>query len=185
MTKSRNIVVIAASLRRGNSERLGDAFIEGARAAGHHVEKISLQAKKIRYCTGCEACAVTGLCVFSDDAPDIAEKIVNADAVVFALPVYFGSIPGQLKTLFDRMNPYFRKPYRFRKVVVLACADQDRRDMFTGVKQSVESWLYAFSKAKLTDTLFVGGVNHAGDIEGHPALKQAEALGKNLYSIQP
>jgi multimeric flavodoxin WrbA len=181
MTEKKHIVVIAASFRRGNSERLGDAFIKGARAAGHRVEKISLRTKKIRYCTGCEACAATGLCVLSDDAPEIAEKMVNADAVVFAVPIYFGNIPGQLKTLFDRMNPYFRKPYRFRKIVILACADQDRQDMFIGAKQSVESWRLAFSKAKLMDTLFVGGVNHAGDIDGHPALKQAEALGRNLY----
>lgn len=176
----KKIIVIYTSMRRGNSERLGDAFSKGAEAAGHDVEKIYLRDQTIQYCTGCEACEHTGRCVINDDAEKIVRKMVWADVVALALPVYFGNIPGQLKTLFDRMNAVFRQPYRFRKVVVLAIADQNRPEMFDGVWQSVESWLLAFPKAALAEKIGVGGVNRRGEIEGHAALRQAEDLGRRL-----
>lgn len=178
--QQKKIIVIYTSTRRGNSERLGDAFSKGAEAAGYDVEKIYLREKTIQYCTGCEACENTGRCVLNDDAEKIVRKIVRADVVLLVLPVYFGNIPGQLKTLFDRMNAVFRQPYRFRKVVVLATADQNRPEMFDGVWQSVESWLLAFPKVTLVEKIGVGGVNRRGEIEGHPALQQAEALGRRL-----
>lgn len=178
--QQKKIIVIYTSYRRGNSECLGDAFSRGAEAAGQHVEKIYLRDYKIQYCTGCEACEKTGRCALNDDAEELVCKMVQVDVLVLALPVYFGNIPGQLKTLFDRMNPVFRQPYRFRKVVVLATADQDRPEMFDGVRQSVESWLFAFPEAELAERIGVGGVNRRGEIEGHPALRQAEALGRRL-----
>ena len=155
----KKIIVIYTSMRRGNSERLGDAFSKGAEAAGHDVEKIYLRDQTIQYCTGCEACEHTGRCVINDDAEKIVRKMVWADVVALALPVYFGNIPGQLKTLFDRMNAVFRQPYRFRKVVVLATADQNRPEMFDGVWQSVESWLLAFPKAALAEKIGVAWRN--------------------------
>ncbi|WP_295363924.1 flavodoxin family protein [uncultured Pseudoramibacter sp.] len=176
----KKIIVIYTSYRRGNSERLGDAFSEGAEAAGHLVEKIYLRDQTIQYCTGCEACKRTGHCVLNDDGEKIARKMVQADVVALVLPVYFGNIPGPLKTLFDRMNAVYRQPYRFRKVVVFATADQNRPEMFDGVWQSVESWLLAFPKAERAESIGVGGVNRRGEIEGHPALRQAEALGHRL-----
>ena len=104
----KNILVISSSpRRRGNSDLLADAFIEGAQEAGHTVEKISLHDKKIGFCRGCLGCQKTQRCILRDDMDDILPRMQQAEVIVFASPVYFYSLCGQLKTLLDRTNPLF------------------------------------------------------------------------------
>lgn len=72
---AKNILILSASLRAGsNSEALANAFADGARAAGHAVEVISLRGKNIAFCRGCLACQTLGGCVIDDDAVAITEK---------------------------------------------------------------------------------------------------------------
>lgn len=53
----KKVIIISTSLRTGsNSDMLANQFIEGAKAAGHEVEKISLAEKDIKFCKGCLAC---------------------------------------------------------------------------------------------------------------------------------
>ena len=86
---SKKVLVISSSLRpNSNSEALADAFAEGAASAGNEVEKISLRGKNIGFCRGCLACQKLGHCVINDDAPEIAEKMLHADVLVFATPIY-------------------------------------------------------------------------------------------------
>ncbi|MBO7524688.1 MAG: flavodoxin family protein, partial [Verrucomicrobia bacterium] len=60
----KRVIVISTSLRVGsNSDMLADKFAEGARSAGHEVQKISLVGKDIRFCKGCFACQKLGRCV--------------------------------------------------------------------------------------------------------------------------
>ncbi|MDE8735289.1 flavodoxin family protein, partial [Eubacteriales bacterium DFI.9.88] len=74
---------------QSNSELLADSFIEGAKEAGHAVEKISLKDKNIGFCKGCLACQEQGKCVIEDDAIEIAEKMKRADVIVYATPIYY------------------------------------------------------------------------------------------------
>ena len=125
---SMNVLVISSSLRAGsNSDQLADAFVKGAKDAGHDVEKIQLKGKKISFCLGCLACqkTKTGHCIQKDDADDIIQKIKNADVVVFASPIYYYTLSGQLKTLLDRANPLYPIEYRFRDVYLLLSAAED------------------------------------------------------------
>ena len=86
----KKVIVISTSLRTGsNSDMLANQFIEGAKAAGHEVEKISLAGKDIRFCKGCLACQKLGKCVIQDDANDIMQKVLNADVVCWATPIYY------------------------------------------------------------------------------------------------
>ena len=102
------VLVISTSLRAGsNSDVLAERLIEGARGAGHEVEHISLKGKDIRFCIGCLACQKTQRCVLGDDAVRIAEMVKNADTLVFATPIYYYEMSGQMKTLLDRLNPLF------------------------------------------------------------------------------
>ena len=104
----KRIIVISTSLRHGsNSDILADKFIEGAVAAGNDVEKISLAGKEIRFCKGCLACQKLGRCVIDDDVNGIMEKVLNADAVVWATPIYYYEMSGQMKTLIARMNAMY------------------------------------------------------------------------------
>lgn len=72
---SKNVLILSTSLRKcGNSETLADYFFNGAKDAGHNVEKISLVGKNISFCKGCLTCLKTGKCIIKDDANIIAEN---------------------------------------------------------------------------------------------------------------
>ena len=179
MTK--NILVISSSLRnRSNSEILADAFIKGAEAAGHNVEKVSLKNKSIAFCKGCLACQKIGTCVIKDDAPAITEKMCQADVIVFATPVYYYGMSGQLKTMLDRANSLFTADYKFRKIYALISAAEDEPYTPEKTITGIQGWIDCFENVKLAGTVFAGGVTAENDIAGHQALKEAEELGKNV-----
>lgn len=78
-------------------------FMRGAAEAGHQVEKIFLKDKHINYCTGCSVCSMYGKpCPQKDDAAEVVEKMIAADVIVMATPVYFYTMSAQMKTLIDR-----------------------------------------------------------------------------------
>ena len=111
----KKVIVISTSLRPGsNSDLLADRFAEGAKAAGNEVEKISLVGKNIQFCKGCLACQKLGRCVISDDVNDIMAKVLKADVVAWATPIYYYEMSGQMKTLIDRMNAMYPLDYQFR-----------------------------------------------------------------------
>ena len=94
----KTILILSASPRKGgNSDLLCDQFAKGAAEAGHKVEKVRLAEKKIGYCTGCYACQKLHKCVQKDDANELVEKMLAADVIVLATPVYFYSMDAQLK----------------------------------------------------------------------------------------
>ena len=120
------VLVISTSLRaKSNSDILAESLIKGAQAAGHEVEQISLKGRELKYCIGCFACQKTQECVLKDDVVWIAEKVKNADTLVFATPIYYYEMSGQMKTLLDRLNPRYPSAYRFRKVYMLMTAAED------------------------------------------------------------
>ena len=113
----KNILILSTSPRKGgNSDTLADEFARGAQDAGHKAEKIRLAGKSIGFCRGCLACQKTRCCVVQDDASAIVEKMLSADALVFATPIYFYEMSGQMKTLLDRSNPLFPADYAFREI---------------------------------------------------------------------
>lgn len=178
---SKNILVISTSLRKNsNSEALADAFIEGAKANGNNVEKISLRGKNIAFCKGCLACQRTQKCVIADDAVAIAEKMNNADVLVFATPIYYYEMSGQMKTLLDRANPLFSSDYAFREVYMLSAAAEDGSYVPEKAVSGLQGWIDCFEKADLAGTVFAGGVNGEGEISGHKALKDAYNMGKSI-----
>ena len=86
----KKVLIISTSPRQGsNSDALAEAFANGAREAGHTVEKIILRDKKIGFCQGCLACQKTGRCIIHDDADEIAQKMLTADVLVFATNFFY------------------------------------------------------------------------------------------------
>lgn len=177
----KKVLVISSSLRKNsNSEQLAVSFAEGAKAAGHDVEVISLRNKEIKFCIGCLACQKTQRCVIHDDADTIREKMLHADVLVFATPIYYYEMSGVLKTMLDRANPLYSSDYRFREIYALATTAEDEKYVPEKAFSGIEGWVDCFEKAKLVGTLFCGGVNDAGEISGNENLQKAYDMGKNI-----
>ena len=177
----KKVVVISTSIRAGsNSDMLAVQFIEGARSAGNEVEKISLAGKNIQFCKGCLACQKLGRCVISDDVNDIMVKVLEADVVCWATPIYYYEMSGQMKTLIDRMNAMYPKDYRFRDVYLLTTAAENEEETPKRAETGLSGWIDCFEKATLTAHLFCGGVTMPHDIEGNGKLQEAYELGKNV-----
>ena len=156
----KKVLIITSSLRqRSNSDALAEAFARGAADAGNEVEAVTLKGKELHFCRGCLACQQTQKCVIADDAPAIVQKMYEADAIAFATPIYYYELSGQLKTLLDRSNPLFTTDYHFRDIYLLTSAAED--EAYAG-------------------TVFAGGVNAPGEINGHAALDKAYEMGKNV-----
>ena len=177
----KNVLIISSSPRKGgNSETLAEAFAKGAQDAGNHVETIRLREKQIGFCKGCLACQKLGHCVVKDDAVEIAAKMHDADVLVFATPVYYYSVSGQLKTMLDRSNPLFDSDYAFTKVYLLAAATENEPETVEGAVKAVQGWVDCFERCELAGTVFAGGVTDVGEIAGHPALEKAYQTGKEI-----
>lgn len=176
------VLVISTSLRAGsNSDILAERVAEGAKDAGHDVERISLKGKELKFCIGCLACQSTQRCVLNDDAVMIAEKVKNTDTLVFATPIYYYEMCGQMKTLLDRLNPLYPSDYRFRKVYMLMTAAEDEEYVPEKAISGLQGWIDCFERAELAGTLFCGGISDPGEARGRN-VEQDEAylFGKSL-----
>ncbi len=102
--------------KEGNTERLLQPFLEGAREAGAGTEVIYLKDQRINYCLGCFNCwtVTPGVCVHKDDMPALLEKMEQADMWVLASPLYVFNVTAQMKTFLDRMLPLV-KPYILKR----------------------------------------------------------------------
>ena len=177
---SKRILVISTSPRKGgNSEALADEFVRGARDDGNDVEKITLYDKTIGFCRGCLTCQSTQRCVIRDDTDAIAQKMLRADVIAFATPIYYYNMCGQMKTLLDRANPLFSANYQCRDVFLLAAAAEEDEHTVDGAVTGLQGWIDCFEKARFAGTVFAGGVTAVGEVRHHPALQKAYELGKN------
>ena len=177
----KNVLIISSSPRKGgNSETLAASFARGAQEAGHQVETVYLREKQLGFCRGCFACLKIGHCVINDDAVEIAARMHDADVLVFATPVYYYSVSGQLKTMLDRANPLYDTDYAFTKAYLLATAAEDTPETFEGTEKAVQGWVDCFPRCTLAGTVYAGGVNELGEISGRPALEQAYKMGREI-----
>ena len=191
---SKKILVISTSLRNNsNTDILADEFIKGAESSGHEVEKISLRDKKINFCLGCDVCQKTQRCVLEDDTSEIVKKMHETDVIVFAAPVYFGGVSGQMQTLLDRTYPLFpwklnlEQTHRFRDVYLLTASASASNEFSDGVIEKIENWIKHFNgvwvrcpeSAKLAGVTRGLGVHEAGEIRKHPnKMNEAYEMGK-------
>ncbi len=113
------ILGLAGSPRRhGNSDRLLEECLAGARATGAETDLLVVSAAGIEPCRGCEDCAAAGECVVRDGMQDVYPRLDAADAMVVSTPVYFATVPAVLKTLYDRCQPYWVRRYRLGQPIV-------------------------------------------------------------------
>lgn len=177
----KKVLIISTSPRHNsNSHALAEEFASGAKDAGNDVEIISLRNKEIKFCMGCLACQKTGRCVIKDDAPEITAKMHDADVIVWATPIYYYEMSGQMKTMIDRGNPLYGTDYKFTDIYMLTSAAEEEPHVPQRAISGLQGWIDCFERASLKGSVFAGGVNMPGDIKDHKALTEAYEMGKSI-----
>ena len=117
----------------------------------------------------------------NDDAVAIAEKVIDADTLVFVTPIYYYEMSGQMKTLLDRLNPLYSTEYQFRKVYMLSVAAEDEAFVPEKAVSGLQGWVDCFEKAEFVGSLFCGGINEPAEASGRNEERhEAYAFGEML-----
>ena len=176
---SKKIVVITGSPRKnGNSFAMTETFIKAAEAKGHIVTRFDAAMKNVGGCRACETCFSTGkACTFDDDFNTIAPAILEADAIVFTMPVYWYSIPAQIKGVIDRIFSLVvgSKDIAGKECALITCCEEDDMSVMDGVRIPMER-MCALNKWKMVGEVLIPGVLNIGDIDKTDGCKKAAAL---------
>ena len=178
--KKMKILVITGSPRKnGNSNTLADSFIKGAQEAGHSVVRFDSAFKKVHPCIACNKCGMNGECVFKDDFEFIRDNIVDADAVVFATPMYYFGISAQIKAVIDRfyaINGQIHVPKK--AVLIMTYADTSAKE----AQPIISHYETLLNYLGWSDAgrVIASGVWTEGSVNQTQYPKQAYELGKNI-----
>ena len=107
-------------------------------------------------------------------------KVMEAEVVVWATPIYYYEMCGQMKTLIDRMNAMYGRDYKFCDVYLLATAADDAPETPKRAETGLGGWIACYPKSRLAGTIFCGGVNEPKAIEGNAKLQEAFEMGKSI-----
>ena len=119
---------------QGNTYLTIEKFFEEIRKDGFETEHVHIGDGKISGCVGCRGCAGTGECVFADDRlKELREKLLGADGIFLAAPVYFGTMPGQTKAVLDRLFFHSNQTGRLRLKVAATAAILRRTGGYTTI----------------------------------------------------
>lgn len=180
---SKKIVVITGSPRKnGNSFAMTDAFIKAAESKGHTVTRFDAAKMNLGGCHACETCYKSGkACSFDDEFNTIAPAILEADTIVFTMPVYWYSIPAQIKCVIDKLFSLCvaGKDVAGKECALITCCEEDDMSVMDGVRIPIERSA-ALLKWKMVGEVLVPGVLNAGDIEKTDGCKQAAALADKI-----
>lgn len=177
----KKILILSGSPRKnGNSDILCEEFRCGAEESGHQVEKLHVAAKEIHPCIACYHCRDNGgECVFQDDMAEVMQKMIDADVLVLASPVYFYSIDAQLKAVIDRTVARWLEVKNKEFYYIITMADEEATSAdttlacFRGYADCVEG---AVEKG----VIIGGGVYEPGAVKQTSAMEKAYEMGKNV-----
>lgn len=180
---SKKIVVITGSPRKnGNSFAMTEAFIKAAETKGHMVTRFDAAMKNLCGCHACETCYKTGkACAFDDDFNTLAPAILEADAVVFTMPVYWYSIPAQIKCVIDRLFSFVvgGKDISGKNCALITCCEEDDMSVMDGVRVPIERSA-ALMKWHMVGEVLIPGVLNSGDINKTDGCNQAAELADKI-----
>lgn len=178
-TMQKKILILSGSPRKGgNSDTLCDQLIKGAEEAGNSTEKIHVQRETIGACRACYACKGKGVCVQKDDMTKILDKMVRADVLVLATPVYFYSMNGQIKTLIDRTLPRYTEIKNKDLYFIVTAAE--KRDAMERTVDGLRGFSDCLPGSKVKGIIYGAGAWQLGDIQENKAMTEAYELGKQI-----
>lgn len=178
---SKKILILSGSPRKeGNSDLLCDEFMRGAIESGNEVEKIRVAEKKIGFCRACYYCRQSnGICAIKDDMADVLQKMIDADVIVLASPVYFYSIDAQLKALIDRTVARWLEVRDKEFYYIATMADKENASAETTIA-CFRGYADCVEGAKEMGIIYGSGVYEKGEIIGTPVMAQAYEMGKSV-----
>ena len=173
-------VLMGSPNASGSTAMLAREFAAGAREAGHDVEVADVAALDIAPCTGCVACGYGGPCSLSDDFDGLRERILAADMLVFATPLYYYGMTAQLKAALDRFcsaNP--RISGKRLKSALLAVAWNDDDWTFDALEAHYDT-LVRYLNLRDCGRVLGGGCGTPGMTARSGFPERARALGASL-----
>jgi multimeric flavodoxin WrbA len=181
--------IMGSPRRQSNTEILLDKALEGAREAGAEVEKVLVSKLKISPCLEIYACRKDGNCAIKDDMQLLYEKLLEADHIIFASPIFFYGITSQAKAIIDRCQALWvrrhvlgmgKEDKRVRRGAFISVGATRGKKLFDGAVLTVKYFFDAIG-VKYSGDLLVRGIDNKGQIEEHPAaLEDAFRLGQEL-----
>ena len=174
---------------KGNTDLPLDEALRGAKERGAEVEKIIVDKLNIGPCKEYYACLKDGNCIIRDEMDGIYPKILGADAVILATPIFFYTVSAQVMTLISRCQALWARKYHLKNLDIpvkkgafIAVGATRGAKLFDGPKLTARYFFKAIN-ADYYDELLVRGVDQRGEIKEHPAaLTGAYELGKRLVS---
>jgi len=181
--------IMGSPRRQSNTEILLDKALEGARAAGAEVEKVLVSKLKISPCLEIYACRKDGNCAIKDDMQSLYKKLLEADCVIFASPMFFYGITSQAKAVVDRCQALWVRKHvlgmgkedkRERKGVFISVGATRGTKLFDGAVLTAKYFFDAIG-VKYSGDLLVRGIDNKAQIRERPtALEDAFRLGQEL-----
>lgn len=177
----KKVLILEGSPRRnGNSAILSEEFARGAQEAGCSVEKVYIAGKKIAGCLGCNACYRNGgSCIQKDDMTEIREKMLAADVIVLASPIYFYSMTAQMKAVIDRTYAFYQQLEGKTFYFLITCAATDASYTET-MLAALRGFTCCVPNAKEGGVALGIGAMEAGEIRQSAAMGKAYQLGRNI-----
>jgi multimeric flavodoxin WrbA len=179
--------IMASPRIKGNTDILLDEALRGARAGGAEIEKIIVDKLKIAPCREYYACLKDGRCSIHDDMDEIYFKILSADAIIAATPIFFYTVSAQLMLVISRCQALWARKYVLKNLDIpvkkgafIAVGATRGAKLFDGPRLTMKYFFQAIN-AEYTEELLLRGVDKRGEIAEHPeALTAAFELGKKL-----
>ena len=169
-----NFLGLQGSPRKGNTRFLLSEFMNAAEKLGAAVATVDVREKNILPCTECRVCETCGFCPIDDDmTAEVYTLLREADIVVMAAPVFFYSVPAQLKALIDRSQTLWARRYRLgledsgsrrRKGFLLSLGATRGKKLFDGIRLTARYFFDAVG-ARFEGDLVYRGIEHLGDME--------------------
>ena len=189
---SRVLGIFGSPRRGGNTDLLLEETLKGAAAEGARAEEIHLCDFRITPCSECLDCFNDGACVIPDDMQGIYPRLLDADIIIFASPIFFYGITGLSKVMVDRCQALWARKYKLhdpalktkrkRRGFFISVGGTKGKRMFEGAVLTVRYFFDAFNTEYSGDLLFQS-VDACGDILKNPdALPQAFSAGRKLVS---
>lgn len=177
--KMKCLVLTGSPRKNGNSNVLAESFIKGITENGHNVFRFDTAQHNISPCIACNSCGMDGPCVQKDDFALVRDRIIEADCIVFASPMYYFGISAQLKAVIDRfyaINGQIHKP----KKAVLLLAYANRSPQYEQPIAVYYEQLLKYLGWTDAGRVIASGVWTAGSVLNTQFPQQAYELGRNM-----